>query len=924
MFNSDFSTRVILLERDEKRVKHYNEHIIKKIPSVKIFKAVDSKTEKIEYLLNKFEIKLSNKYINKATRGQLGCTLSNISLWKEMVEKNIKNLLIIEDDVFIPDDFDNKMNELLKELPSDYDFLYLFVHPHNYIYIDENNNSEYYIKGKNNIVKAYKTYGTVGYLISLNGAKKLLENFNILETTIDDQIKSLIHTLNSFTVKYEFLSTIGQIKKESDNNIKSNVWNTEKFQTKIKNFQILGERCSGTNYLEKLMLKNFKIESTNKYGHKHFFGISDYKNSDETLFIGIIRNPHTWANSLYKNPWHISSNLNEIEPFLNNEFVSLNEKGEIIDKNIYTGEIYKNIFESRHIKLKFLIEDMKLKVKNYILIKYEDLRDNFENTMSKIKNFNIDIKKGIKFPLNIETYKGWNGGNKFEISYDYKINEKQIYDNKNFIPKYEKMLNYMPHVLQNFNVLVINMDIKKERLENIFNMLSKYNITFERIPGFVPSEKDIKNSKLINVDKLYQKWLNNGIYLKGVLGCKTSHINAIKRAKELDGPTLILEDDVFFEEDILEIFDKSWDQLKNFDWDIFYLGANLRNKSKLVSKNVLKTSNAVSFCSYIINKKSSSKIIKILEDSDIEVDSALANASLKNKINQYTIWPMVTYVDDDISSNTGQHTFINWRNRYKKLIIEDFLSLNTVKLRLKNNIKEQLMKNITIIIKTFIRPDCCICLVESIIKKYPKISIIVADDGDESPDLSSYSNVKYMKMPFDSGVSAGRNLLMDNVKTKYYLSVDDDMVFTESTNLEIPYKILEENCEIDMVGGNVNNIIYHGLLEKVDDVMNFYKKKVKKYINNYPIYDIILQFYLVRTDKIVKIKYDPELKIVDHMEFFWRAKNSLNITYIGDKYDFKIINKSDNKYKRYKGFRGREIFLKLAQEKMGIKSVCYL
>lgn len=249
------------------------------------------------------------------------------------------------------------------------------------------------------------------------------------------------------------------------------------------------------------------------------------------------------------------------------------------------------------------------------------------------------------------------------------------------------------------------------------------------------------------------------------------------------------------------------------------------------------------------------------------------------------------------------------------------LSLSKIKsvITKDDELKEKLMKNVTIIVKTFIRPECCVRLIESIRKKYPTITIIIADDGDISPDLSSFSNVEYLKMPFDSGVSAGRNLLMDNVKTKYYLSVDDDMVFIESTNLEIPYNILEKNVEIDMVGGDVNGIIYHGLLEKKDNIMNFYKTKEKKKINGYPIYDIILQFYLVKTEKIIKIKYDPELKTVDHMEFFWRAKDHLNITYTNE---FKIVNKSD-KNERYDKFRSRDIYLKLARQKMGIENVKY-
>ena len=40
----------------------------------------------------------------------------------------------------------------------------------------------------------------------------------------------------------------------------------------IKKVTIYGERCSETNYLEQLLINNFDIDITWKYGWKHFFG----------------------------------------------------------------------------------------------------------------------------------------------------------------------------------------------------------------------------------------------------------------------------------------------------------------------------------------------------------------------------------------------------------------------------------------------------------------------------------------------------------------------------------------------------------------------------------------------------------------------------------------------------------------------------
>ena len=71
----------------------------------------------------------------------------------------------------------------------------------------------------------------------------------------------------------------------------------------INKFTILGERCSGTNILRALVLKNFELKFTEEFGHRHFqIFHNNLNNSDDCLFIGIIRNPFDWINSLYLKP----------------------------------------------------------------------------------------------------------------------------------------------------------------------------------------------------------------------------------------------------------------------------------------------------------------------------------------------------------------------------------------------------------------------------------------------------------------------------------------------------------------------------------------------------------------------------------------------------------------------------------------------
>jgi hypothetical protein len=198
----------------------------------------------------------------------------------------------------------------------------------------------------------------------------------------------------------------------------------------INKFAILGERCSGTNFLEEAINNNFTISYTAENGNKHFFCYNNYSNSDNTLFIGIVRNPIYWINSFSRELHHVPEiNRKNINNFLFNEFYSVEDeldtnkllqdnsifkfngkfythkyKLNVKDLNYLNGQKYKNIFELRKVKNDFLINIMPKKVKNYILINYEDLLFNYNDVLQKIKdNFNLSQKN--KDFIKVKNYK---------------------------------------------------------------------------------------------------------------------------------------------------------------------------------------------------------------------------------------------------------------------------------------------------------------------------------------------------------------------------------------------------------------------------------------------------------------------------------------------------------------------------------------
>jgi hypothetical protein len=213
----------------------------------------------------------------------------------------------------------------------------------------------------------------------------------------------------------------------------------------ITKFTIYGERCSGTNFLEETIIKNFNITPTWEYGWKHFFGFYNFsKNNnecDETLFIGIIRNPINWLYSFNNNPYHIPDENKILPNFLLNEFYSVKENNEIMenDLNYLTNKKYKNIFEMRKIKNDYLINIIPLKVKNYIFIRYEDLVEDPENLINIIKNnYNLKLSNNYIFKV------------------DYCSKDK----NKKFK---EKKVNFSEDIL---NIIKDNLDIDQEKKLN--------------------------------------------------------------------------------------------------------------------------------------------------------------------------------------------------------------------------------------------------------------------------------------------------------------------------------------------------------------------------------------------------------------------------------------------------------------------------
>ena len=101
--------------------------------------------------------------------GELGNFASHYSAWKYVIDNNLDSLLVFEDDVIIHDDFMHKYNIIVNSVPKEYDVMSIFVDPNQY---DRCRPDDYI---NDYITKGYQDWSTLCYIISRQGAEKLVK-----------------------------------------------------------------------------------------------------------------------------------------------------------------------------------------------------------------------------------------------------------------------------------------------------------------------------------------------------------------------------------------------------------------------------------------------------------------------------------------------------------------------------------------------------------------------------------------------------------------------------------------------------------------------------------------------------------------------------------------------------------------------------
>lgn len=133
--------------------------------------------------------------------GELGIWASNFTAFKNFVKSKYEYMVLMEDDIVLENQFNNKLINYLEELPNDWDFFT--------VYIPKTGNVRYktlkdqILIGKENVCKVYQSWSCLCYVVSKSGAKKILK---LVKDPVSDPIDHWLFynkNLNGYSIRLE-------------------------------------------------------------------------------------------------------------------------------------------------------------------------------------------------------------------------------------------------------------------------------------------------------------------------------------------------------------------------------------------------------------------------------------------------------------------------------------------------------------------------------------------------------------------------------------------------------------------------------------------------------------------------------------------------------------------------------------------------
>ena len=197
--------------------------------------------------------------------------------------------------------------------------------------------------------------------------------------------------------------------------------------------------------------------------------------------------------------------------------------------------------------------------------------------------------------------------------------------------------------------------------------------------------------------------------------------------------------------------------------------------------------------------------------------------------------------------------------------------------------------DVSIIIKTFERPRTLDRLLRSILSSpVADCSILISDDSLRpiASDLFRRENIQYFKLPYDSGLSYGRNFLVERVATPYCVLLDDDFFFIPATRLDILLDIVKHRG-FDLAAGKYDGPQWGPGSGNIELAQGNLSIKMgappRRMFNGLPVYDFTNNFFLAKTETLRDVPWDNRFKIYgEHTDFFLRYSARYRVTFVDE------------------------------------------
>jgi hypothetical protein len=202
----------------------------------------------------------------------------------------------------------------------------------------------------------------------------------------------------------------------------------------------------------------------------------------------------------------------------------------------------------------------------------------------------------------------------------------------------------------------LNLDKRTERKEAFERRSKEAGFEVERFPAIQLKEEDVPNPF-------------NGRDWHIKISCTYSHFEMIREAKRRGWKNcVIFEDDCVFEDEFVDKVKKCIEELKDKEWDLFYMGGEPGGWCDSVGDNLAKcTSGMYATHAYVINECFYDKVLSL--NYNIGVIDTIYLAMYTN--NYYMAKELLAWQDDEFVSDLWGGRIRReeqYRNSYKKWI----------------------------------------------------------------------------------------------------------------------------------------------------------------------------------------------------------------------------------------------------------------